>query len=59
MKRKTVMVISGLICFIYACLTMVTVSLQFGNCLFLTLAVVLIGEGLIHENAGETGKADG
>lgn len=38
MKRKTVMVISGLICFIYACLTMVTVSLQFGNAFFLTLA---------------------
>ena len=56
MKRKTVMVISGLICFIYACLTMVTVSLQFGNAFFLTLAVVLIGEGLIHEKLGKQGK---
>ena len=56
MKRKIIMVILGIICLAYACLTMVTVSLQFGNAFFLTLGLLLIGEGLIHEKLGNSGK---
>lgn len=56
MKRKTVMVILGIISLVYACLTRVTVSLQFGNAFFLTLGAMLISEGLIHEKLGNTGK---
>ena len=46
------MVILGIICLAYACLTMITVSLQFGNAFFLTLGTMLISEGLIHEKLG-------
>ncbi|WP_302925785.1 YdcF family protein [Holdemania filiformis] len=56
MKRKIVMVILGIICLAYACLTMITVSLQFGNAFFLTLGTMLISEGLIHEKLGNSGK---
>ena len=52
MKRKIIMVILGIICLAYACLTMITVSLQFGNAFFLTLGTMLISEDLIHEKLG-------
>lgn len=40
----------------YACLTWITVSLQFGNAFFLILGMMLIGEALIHEKLGKRGQ---
>ena len=56
MNRKRFLLIVGGICLGYACLTWITVSLQFGNAFFLILGMMLICEALIHEKLGKHGQ---
>ncbi|MCH1939410.1 YdcF family protein [Holdemania massiliensis] len=56
MNRKRILIILGGICLGYACLTCLTVSLQFGNAFFLILGMLLICEALIHEKLGKQSK---